>query len=104
MIRRPPRSTLFPYTTLFRSRLQDTWLWDGTNWTLQNTPAAAPPAGAWYSSFGFDELRQQAILVVPVSNTSLVSQTWSWDGSAWTQLHPANNPPYSDTALIAHDQ
>src|SRR2546425_6552703 len=23
MIRRPPRSTLFPYTTLFRSRLQD---------------------------------------------------------------------------------
>src|SRR5258708_12798448 len=24
MIRRPPRSTLFPYTTLFRS-LQDTW-------------------------------------------------------------------------------
>src|SRR2546429_5842919 len=24
MIRRPPRSTLFPYTTLFRSRQQDT--------------------------------------------------------------------------------
>src|SRR2546429_3434523 len=23
MIRRPPRSTLFPYTTLFRSRLRD---------------------------------------------------------------------------------
>src|SRR5438309_3922307 len=26
MIRRPPRSTLFPYTTLFRS-LQATWTW-----------------------------------------------------------------------------
>src|SRR3712207_9425869 len=24
MIRRPPRSTLFPYTTLFRSKLKDT--------------------------------------------------------------------------------
>src|ERR1043165_9963572 len=24
MIRRPPRSTLFPYTTLFRSRVEDT--------------------------------------------------------------------------------
>src|SRR2546426_12503511 len=33
MIRRPPRSTLFPYTTLFRS------LFDGTN------PATAPPDG-----------------------------------------------------------
>src|SRR3712207_9431271 len=25
MIRRPPRSTLFPYTTLFRSRPSQTW-------------------------------------------------------------------------------
>src|SRR2546421_7821446 len=25
MIRRPPRSTLFPYTTLFRSRYADCW-------------------------------------------------------------------------------
>src|SRR5260370_30622225 len=25
MIRRPPRSTLFPYTTLFRSRIHFTW-------------------------------------------------------------------------------
>src|SRR2546427_7103696 len=25
MIRRPPRSTLFPYTTLFRSRLRRAW-------------------------------------------------------------------------------
>src|SRR5258707_10852820 len=25
MIRRPPRSTLFPYTTLFRSRLPQRW-------------------------------------------------------------------------------
>src|SRR2546421_5257972 len=26
MIRRPPRSTLFPYTTLFRSRVAEKWL------------------------------------------------------------------------------
>src|SRR5258708_15707710 len=25
MIRRPPRSTLFPYTTLFRSRIRSVW-------------------------------------------------------------------------------
>src|SRR3712207_8198240 len=28
MIRRPPRSTLFPYTTLFRSAAFDNCLWD----------------------------------------------------------------------------
>src|ERR1039458_10858440 len=34
MIRRPPRSTLFPYTTLFRSSTNQTW-WrpDGSPWT-----------------------------------------------------------------------
>src|SRR2546422_11384447 len=33
MIRRPPRSTLFPYTTLFRSRVGD----------LRHRPWVAPP-------------------------------------------------------------
>src|SRR5436190_6940317 len=32
MIRRPPRSTLFPYTTLFRSR----WVWPNTTWSACN--------------------------------------------------------------------
>src|SRR6266571_8542968 len=35
MIRRPPRSTLFPYTTLFRSR------WCG----LRQRQCSAPPSG-----------------------------------------------------------
>src|SRR3712207_7493118 len=35
MIRRPPRSTLFPYTTLFRARLDP---------TLLGVPRAAPEA------------------------------------------------------------
>src|SRR2546430_11618769 len=36
MIRRPPRSTLFPYTTLFRShdRLTDVWMKIGGKWQL----------------------------------------------------------------------
>src|SRR5258705_7893731 len=31
MIRRPPRSTLFPYTTLFRSLLTDNDFWRASN-------------------------------------------------------------------------
>src|SRR3712207_7472988 len=36
MIRRPPRSTLFPYTTLFRSRTSTTTVatWSGTSWAI----------------------------------------------------------------------
>src|SRR2546422_8288482 len=36
MIRRPPRSTLFPYTTLFRSRPQDKYLRSYDIGTLKN--------------------------------------------------------------------
>src|SRR2546429_8957534 len=35
MIRRPPRSTLFPYTTLFRSTLVEATI--GTPWELDTT-------------------------------------------------------------------
>src|SRR3712207_8867829 len=41
MIRRPPRSTLFPYTTLFRSRLAD----PGHRARVRRRGALALPAG-----------------------------------------------------------
>src|SRR3712207_9006821 len=50
MIRRPPRSTLFPYTTLFRSMLRRRWAWGhsagivvGT--VAQQRPGARTPGG-----------------------------------------------------------
>src|SRR2546429_5789133 len=47
MIRRPPRSTLFPYTTLFRSR----W-WTGTT-TARATACSRGRAGScWMAAFG----------------------------------------------------
>jgi hypothetical protein len=76
------------------AQLRDTWLWDGANWTLQATPGGAPLAGTCYQTFGYDEARQQAILITPVPSSSVItSQTWSWDGAAWTQLHPLHVPP-----------
>src|SRR2546430_13650684 len=36
MIRRPPRSTLFPYTTLFRSCVPVTFGWLGENFSLSH--------------------------------------------------------------------
>src|SRR2546430_3597197 len=41
MIRRPPRSTLFPYTTLFRSKIRDGSLLD----TLRRLPVTLPLKG-----------------------------------------------------------
>src|SRR3712207_8413486 len=46
MIRRPPRSTLFPYTTLFRSNQRvRTVAPDGTITTVAGPGAGTPPPG-----------------------------------------------------------
>src|ERR1022692_4217142 len=52
MIRRPPRSTLFPYTTLFRSRMPLQSIASGSNgspalgrWLYHPTRPAAPRTG-----------------------------------------------------------
>src|SRR3712207_7100312 len=64
MIRRPPRSTLFPYTTLFRSRLladePDVELEvarGGLTVTLDVPKQAGEPLGAEIESALFDQVR-----------------------------------------------
>src|SRR5690242_20916457 len=45
MLRRPPRSTLFPYTTLFRSAFQTGHGPAAPGATPGTTPGAPPPSG-----------------------------------------------------------
>src|SRR2546427_12287984 len=45
MIRRPPRSTLFPYTTLFRSRLPRGVVQDGVGGGIGDRDGADHPVG-----------------------------------------------------------
>src|SRR3712207_8269554 len=48
MIRRPPRSTLFPYTTLFRSRPRRRRTRARRSYRLSGTrPGSAPGRGRW---------------------------------------------------------
>src|SRR5947209_9696620 len=64
MIRRPPRSTLFPYTTLFRSRREQR-ADDGAGGRLAEEPAhaVAPDAGAARSEEHTSELQSRQYLV-----------------------------------------
>src|SRR2546430_12058933 len=72
MIRRPPRSTLFPYTTLFRSSLPKkenfflaspdcycSYAGDTRSWRLRNAPPSAPNRSEEHTS----ELQSQSNLV-----------------------------------------
>src|SRR3712207_8896258 len=70
MIRRPPRSTLFPYTTLFRSFSPERVDPGRTDWTTLNTPkvmggvtAACLQAGQARSEEHTSELQSRQYLV-----------------------------------------
>src|SRR2546430_11226645 len=70
MIRRPPRSTLFPYTTLFRSPAQGGEggqgdAWSATVWCLLSPPQSAPrgPRVPVRSEEHTSELQSQSNLV-----------------------------------------
>src|SRR6266571_2568108 len=61
MIRRPPRSTLFPYTTLFRSPRLRAGLWPAR--AREPPGSAAPPAAACRSEEHTSELQSHVKVV-----------------------------------------
>src|SRR2546430_11428324 len=56
MIRRPPRSTLFPYTTLFRSDNGGGW----TEWIPTTTATSAPYSGQDGHTYQFRSLDRKS--------------------------------------------
>src|SRR2546425_6177422 len=63
MIRRPPRSTLFPYTTLFRSPMEDRSLEDRELAERHLFIIARDQASLWRSEEHTSELQSLAYLV-----------------------------------------
>ena len=57
------------------------------DWALLLPPAREAAAMA------FDSTTNQTILFGGFSNGQLLNDTWSWDGTKWTQLFPSNSPP-----------
>jgi WD40 repeat protein len=80
----------------------DTWEWDGNDWT-QLSPATSPPplnAGA----MTYDPVHRQVVLFggstgpasgvpLPANVDAPIAETWTWDGTNWTQQNPAHSPP-----------
>ena len=74
----------------------DTWTWDGTTWT-QQAPAASP-SGRYAAAMAYDDATGTVLLFSGSGpggsgSTGVLSDTWTWDGSTWTQQHPATSPP-----------
>jgi hypothetical protein len=86
--------------------LNDTWTWDGTTWT-QQSPATSPSGGSG-ASMAYDAGTGQLVLFggydpPGLGGPGFLNDTWTWDGTTWTQLHPATSPPARAFASMAYD-
>jgi len=81
--------------------LQNSWTWDGSSWALLH-PASLPP-GRSFGAMAYDGVRRTTLLFgggAPNSDP-MVSDTWTWDGKSWSQLHPSPGP--ATEGLITYD-
>ena len=74
-----------------------TWQWNGSNWSEKDNDITGPPS---VGSMAYDASSSKVIFwsSQPANNPDGSvqpdgSSTWSWDGTTWSQLHPATNPP-----------
>jgi hypothetical protein len=86
----------------------DTWEWNGTSWS-QKQFATAPPARS-EAGLVYDAARHVLLLFGGTANctpgpcyNSFFGDTWTYDGSAWTQLHPAHSPDARAPGQLAYD-
>src|SRR2546430_10154467 len=81
MIRRPPRSTLFPYTTLFRS-----WIWrhEHPHWK---------PGQGWEPIVASTcvELRGETLLLDPLAPSEAAAEFWKRSEEHTSELQSQSN-------------
>ena len=69
--------------------LNDTWQYDGTNWTELH-PATTPPPRE-LAAMAYDPIRERVVLIGGVIFApGTTGDTWEWDGNDWTQFGSYN--------------
>jgi Galactose oxidase, central domain len=85
----------------------DTWTWDGNDWT-EVSPTISPSV-RMSASMAFDTKTNTMLLFGGAtansdqSNERTLNETWSWNGSTWTELGPDNDPPARGDAVMGFD-
>jgi hypothetical protein len=90
-----------PATGLATPGAGDTWAFDGTSWTQISTPTSPPArAVASMATLG-DRIVLYGGMQASSGGLSPLGDTWTFDGTTWTQATPATSPVIAGYAGIA---
>src|SRR5580704_2567057 len=64
--------------------------------------AGQPPARSG-AAMAYDAANGSVVLFGGQRGTRSLDDTWTWDGSAWSQAHPATSPPPLDNPQMTYD-
>ena len=72
----------------------DTWEWDGSDWTQVSAGGGSEPAGREGQGMAYDSQRNRVVMFGGADIANVLNDTWTWDGSSWTNLNlsPAPSP------------
>jgi hypothetical protein len=73
--------------------LNDTWVWDGANHTWDKKNPEHSPSARAFGQMSYDPVNQNVVLFGGNGGSQILSDTWTWDGTDWTQHATANTPP-----------
>jgi hypothetical protein len=83
--------------TFIQAELDDTWVWDGTQWTKMNPPTK--PSKRGYAQMAYDPKRDRIVMFGGFTTLfGTLYDTWEWDGSNWSMPASANPPSLGGTA------
>ena len=68
-----------------------------------SAPAAGQPPARTEAAMAYDAADGTLVLFGGEGRSGSLGDTWTWDGSAWTQAHPSTSPPPLAGAKMAYD-
>jgi len=70
----------------------DTWLFANGSWLNLTPTLSADPSPRWASMMTWDPWNQEMVLFGGRNLSSSIADTWVFNASGWTQLHPTTEP------------
>ncbi len=81
----------------------DTWAWTGSDWIAIPTPTSSAPPPRYDASLAYDSASGQVLLFGGWNGASALGDTWVWQGTSWSAVHPAHSPSARYGAAMAYD-